>query len=252
MWFLLFIVVGIFFLLYLKRSTSVGNSNGKGQSMSRVQATYSTDPPPPPIVKDYNCPHCGETIENAGRKRKRICPKCGKEFVHIYFRDKNLKKLFTPEEGAVHLKQQEAERQQERNRRWPELNRELSVYACGNAWPKYSFCRWEMANILVEEGREKEALRHLLSKCYLDLNGPCDLSGLSIKEAAEMGMKPFDPKQKLIPPATIRLLVDIIEDLNLPEDEVKRSYFEDNFERNLKLPRNMDKCWQELRAILFD
>ncbi len=205
----------------------------------------------PPVHKEYDCPHCKTPLINPGRKRKRICPHCSNEYIHIYFTERNLKKVFNLEEGKILLKEEEAKRRKERNRRWPILNQQLSIYAGNNEWMKYSFCHWEMAEILHAEGKHTESLRHLLSKCYLDLNGPSDIHTQNTEDSLLAEAKPFDPKQAYIPPATIRLTIDQIEILKLKKEDVRKMFFEKVYEKNFNLPCSIPNCWKYLQIELF-
>ena len=105
-----------------------------------------------------------------------------------------------------------------------------------------------MYRILIKEDRDGAALSTLLEICYLDLNGPSNLGGVTDEEFLKE-FPPWDATKGWTAPALIEWINDLMKKLNYSIDEVYNIYLKTanrNF-RALKLPVTPGDAWIKLK-----
>lgn len=222
------------------------------------------------------CPYCDAGLEKRP-KRKKKCPYCG-NFVYVRTRPSDRKKVLVTEDDAQKIDEEwmkangtyEAKQEQMRFERrkhglsgkyrheasdldvqWSLLNENLMTHAQDMNWGLYRNTKFEMAEQLRKEGREKQALTFFLEVSYLDANGPNNLGGLSnpvlLRESS-----PFDPELAFQAPAIVDTIHRLAKKLSVSQSELKELYIEvaDRNHSNLRLPVSPQVAWESLLSEL--
>jgi DNA-directed RNA polymerase subunit RPC12/RpoP len=225
------------------------------------------------------CPYCNFQFDNMP-KSKRQCPNCKKT---IYNRTRPLdnKKVLLTEDQLVILEDElkirhmlslirryvNTPRQQtvydnvklelttkfgktpnDNDIFWAFLNNETRYYASCNNWGLYTSAVSQQAQLLLDEGKNKQALTFYLWVCYMDLNGPENLGGLGKLP----GVRPFNPKMGFLAPGLIDQIVKINASLGLSQDDIKTLFLEHNkkIHDSLKLPISPDNAWIDIEKAI--
>jgi DNA-directed RNA polymerase subunit RPC12/RpoP len=162
---------------------------------------------------EATCPHCNHALDKMpGRKKK--CPHCG-NFMFVRTRPRDEQRVLVTEDQAEQIEEQwsivngthgeylaEKKRVSEEKARlakrfgkepsdndvaWSMLNQDMMEYASQQNWGLFRNAKFQMAEILRKESRLEQALATYLEVCYIDLNGPSNMSGVT------------DPNFELVP-----------------------------------------------------
>jgi hypothetical protein len=131
--------------------------------------------------------------------------------------------------------------------RWRRLNRELMSHAKRGDWGLYRNARFSMAEILLSEKRLEAALYTYLEVCYLDLNGPRNMGGITDKYIINE-FPPFNQKFASLAGGVTSRIVNIMKHLDVTLSDIKPKFLEqnDNTGKTLKLPLSAGKAWSSL------
>lgn len=218
------------------------------------------------------CPYCNCSLEKKpGRKKK--CPECN-NYIYVRTSPKTGEKILITEaqidiieeqwsiingthseyiqrkkiiekEGKS-LKKKFGREPSENEIKWSLLNKELIDNASRGNWGLYRNTKLNMAELLLEESKSKQALSIFLEVAYLDINGPCNTNGC--KE-----FPPFQKSHAIIAPGVINRILKIISNMGLNMNDIKAIFYdvaEVNF-KNLKLPVKPETAWKEIKKELF-
>ena len=230
------------------------------------------------------CPYCSQLLEKKpGRKKK--CPHCG-EFIYVRTRPSDNQKILVTEEQTEMIEEQwsivngthkEYIAQKENERRviekekralekrfgrepsendiqWSLLNKDLLIHSKNHDWGLFRNTKFSMGEMLRQESKAKQALSLYFEVCYLDLNGPNNMGGITDKELVKE-FPAWNPKgDGMLAPGIIDRILKIINKLEL--DRVKsHELFISNankLHKNLKLPVLPQTAWNKLVKELFD
>jgi predicted RNA-binding Zn-ribbon protein involved in translation (DUF1610 family) len=245
----------------------------RSKSADTNQQTASLD------RRKAECPYCGQSLSKIpGSKTK--CPHCG-EFMYVRTQPKDNARVVVTKEQAdkieeewsivagthdTYLAQKEtfAEEKEllktkfggkepsDNDVRWGLLNKQLLEHARKGDWGLYRNDRFEMAEILRQEMKLREALRTYLEVCYLDLNGPNNRGGMTDPELLRR-FPPFTPDESaFLAPGVVDRIRQVIRKLKLTEKEIKDLFFEQNshIENSLRLPLTPEACWQGIETSI--
>jgi len=110
-----------------------------------------------------------------------------------------------------------------------------------------------MADILRKEMKLKHALEIYLEVCYIDLNGPSNLGGLSDPELLKK-YPPFDPEEGFLAPGVVFEVKEIMKKLEFDKNKVKLIFIEHNSNvfKSLQLPLTPENCWLSLEREIYN
>jgi len=224
------------------------------------------------------CPHCNSELEKMpGRKKK--CPFCS-NFIYVRTRPIDEKKVLVTEEqkekideqwsivNGTHkefiarkkeyektkneLKRQHGKEPSDNEVQWAILEKKQYEYAKCNHWGLYRNTIFDMAEILRKESKLEMALVRYIEVCYLDLNGPRNISNAD--EEFLRAFPPFDPNESWaeLAPAIVDRIWRICKKLDINKDALKIMFLGHNHivETNLKLPLSADTAWAEMEKEL--
>jgi len=224
------------------------------------------------------CPYCSKKLEKIPGKKTK-CPYCN-QFIYVRTRPKDKVRILATKEQADKIDEEwriimgtqdeyiaekenfDTERKIlrkhfgrepfENDIKWGILNKKLMEYAQNGDWGLYRNVRFEMAEILRQEMKFKDALRTYLEICYLDLNGPTNSNILKDEELLKE-FPPFDPEHdSFLAPGVIDRIQRILKKLNLKKEQIKLSFIRHNSRvgKSLKLPLLPEQCWDKLEKKL--
>jgi DNA-directed RNA polymerase subunit RPC12/RpoP len=223
------------------------------------------------------CPYCEEQLSKMP-SRKSKCPKCNNYFF-VRTRPSDNKKVLVTKTQEAQLEEQWAkingtyeqlmmERKvyaDEKSRltkkfnqepsdndiQWSLLKKQYMEYAQAGNWAGYRNVKLETAEFLRKEGKLKIALSTYLEICYIDLNGPRNVS-VSPYDVGDKGPN-FDPSMSFLAPGLVGGIAKLIKKLSLDEARTTEIFYRiasaNHF--SLKLPVTPDEAWKILRAELF-
>jgi hypothetical protein len=223
------------------------------------------------------CPYCDEGLDKRPQRKKK-CPHCGK-FIFVRTRPSDRKKVLVTEEQAQSVDEEwmkvhgtyEAYREDqirfEKKKRelserfgteapdsdvqWSLLNESAMDHAQQMNWGLYRNTRYQMAEQLRKEGRDKQSLLFFIEVSYLDANGPGNRGGLSDPELLkEYPM--FDPDMGFQAPAVARSIKKLASQQSMSKEELKQLYVETAIEHRerMNLPVPPHKAWKDLSSEL--
>ncbi len=226
------------------------------------------------------CPYCNQQLpRRPGKKCK--CPHCG-SFIYVRTRPSDRKQVLVTEEQAGRIEEQwsivngthreflAAKRRREAERvivrralgrepteadvTWGLLNKRLVAHAQDEDWASYSSAKLEMGELLQKEGKLEKALQAYLEVCYLDLNGPSNVSAYRRDRELLRKYPAFDPRgQGFLAPEVLRRIGRIMRKLER-DAAVLQETFEQaagRLERPLRLPLAVPQAWKKIAAALF-
>lgn len=285
---------------FSKKGSSHSTMQSKSKELSvhdhKFNQAEHNDPPVISETEAVNniinpeCPYChNKLIKSPVRKTK--CPHCG-QFIYIRRRpnDKN-RALVTKDEADridaewasraqedlldsfINKEELESEREILRKRfgkdpsindvRWGVFNKQIIDHAKDGNWGLYRNTLSNMAMLLEEEAKQKQALETYLMVCLLDLNGVSNVgnpdpeilhhyskSGRPIPE----WYLPFNPKYGSLVPGIVNAIKDISESIGLNLDGIKSLFMQkgEEYYQSLKLPASPADCWPQLEKELTD
>ncbi len=267
---LLFIIVLCVLVFVVLVARTAGNQKViKQKSLPALKAIGTPEP---------FCPYCGSELEKMpGRKKK--CPDSG-EFIFVRTRPLDRKKVLITEDQIEQIEEQRAiaggwhdefldrkdKFEKERARleeqfgsepshsdiRWSLWNKELIEHAVNGNWGFYRNVKFSMAEQLRAEARLKGAVSFYFQVCYLDLNGPRNLSGNTDEELLAK-FPPFERRLTDLAPGIVERIQKCIEKAGLSTSEVEELFketVETNFQ-DLNLPVTASEAWEVLKTAGF-
>ena len=231
---------------------------------------------------DPICPNCSVSLEKMPH-RKMKCPSCSK-FIYVRTRPSDRKNVLVTGSQVLLIEEQRAEQSAiiygyyetylEGKKRFEKekalvtrklginpsysdvklslYNKELLEHANLNEWGLYRNTKFNMAEILKYENNLSDALYLYLEICYLDINGPNNItSGISNSELLKR-YPHFNPKQGLIAPGIVKIVKNITKELDLEPSEINGMFFDaaKKQQKALKLPIPAEEAWLMLEKEL--
>ena len=131
--------------------------------------------------------------------------------------------------------------------KWSRLNKELMLHAGKGDWGLYRNARFSMAEILRRDNRPEAALYTYLEVCYLDLNGPRNMGGVTDRSIIKE-FPPFDQSMAFLAGGVTGRISSIMKQLGITLPDVKPKFLEQNTQlrKALKLPLDVEKAWQSI------
>lgn len=230
---------------------------------------------------DAICPHCNQTLDKKpGRKKK--CQYCG-QFIYVRTRPSDEQRVLVTESQVEQIEEQWAivngthneyvankklfadekeklrmrfgQEPRENDVHWSLLNQKLIEYARYQNWGLFRNVKFEMGEILRKEGRSHAALGLYFEVCYLDLNGPRNVAGITDRNLLRE-YPPWDPKSPAadLAPGVIERAARIINKANLPAAVAEEIYHKRAFDlyTSLHLPLPPPEAWVKIEIALFD
>ena len=228
---------------------------------------------------DAVCPHCDQHLDKMpGRKKK--CPHCG-EFMFVRTRPSDKKRVLVTLNQAEQIEEQwsivdgtHAEYLAKRNRitdekarlagrfgrepsendiAWSLLNQDMMEYAAHREWGLFRNAKFKMAEVLRKEARFANALGVYLEVCYLDLNGPSNVGGMSTRELLKE-FPQWDPKNNgMLAPGVLDRIIKTIRKAGTSRSDVETMFEERaaKLDKALRLPVSVRKAWGKLSKEIF-
>jgi len=129
---------------------------------------------------------------------------------------------------------------------WKRLNHDALKHASENNWGLFSNTQLKMADYLLAEGKQRQALSMFLWVCYLDLNDGNNHGSLTSKE-----FPAFNPASGFLAPDVVKKVVQLKDAMELSAAEVQTVFMETVQKRRNKLmPMGPAKAWQKINAVL--
>jgi hypothetical protein len=161
------------------------------------------------------------------------------------------------EKVEKHIKQK---RRRERDTQWGEYNRLSGVYAQTGDWDKYAFNQKSMAEQLLEEDKNEQALMHASVALYIAANGPNNLSADFIELVnlcEEVSGQLDSPKEvtwapgvnSRVMPYHLRPFLEASRRLNLQGDELRQAYLDACqrlFKHTFGAPLSYAEAWEAI------
>lgn len=230
------------------------------------------------------CPYCDSSLEKRpGRKKK--CPSCG-EFIYVRTRPSDNQRVLVTEDQAeiieeqwsiVNGTQKEFLRQKEEGKRvvakerqelekrfgskpsdtdieWSLLNKDILKHAQDRNWGFFRNTKFGMAEILRKEAKLKDALAFYLEVCYLDLNGPSNVGGISDPKLLKE-YPAWNPKDdSFLAPGVVSRAIKIIDRVKYDRSSSNELFLSRamKLKKSLRLPVSPQKAWGLLEKELFD
>jgi len=132
---------------------------------------------------------------------------------------------------------------------WKVYNQRLLENSSKKLWGLYRNTKLDMALLLIEEGKYKQALATLFEICFLDLNGPCNFpQGITFN----LKYPEFDPKFSFLAPEILRMIKREMTYLRMSDDEAKKLFIEVNNQSNIKnkLVMPLEEAWRKIHYKL--
>jgi len=223
-----------------------------------------------------HCPYCSELLEKApGRKKK--CPHCA-NYIYVRTRPIDRKKILITESEIDVIQEDWAiktfaetyfERRDEietirdelRNKfgkepmisdvKWSLFNKDILKHMGSGEWGSYRVTRIQMAEHMLKEGHNIDALRHFLEVFYLDINGADDVD----ESAFEYGMRPFGKDLSYIAPVVVETINSIIKNEQIDASSVKEHYTKivDGISHHPNIVYSPNEAWKRLyNELSFD
>lgn len=245
--------------------------------------TKSTDPfgeqePLVPVdLRKAECPYCGGALKKIPVAKSK-CPHC-KQSMCVRTRPTDNARVVVSKEEAERIdaywriarsgpepdfrhlvnKQQvdeERKRLQQKFRdeepsdddvKWALLNKISFQHAERGEWGLYRNIRLTMADFLTRRMKLREALRHYLEVCTLDLNGATNRPQIP---ELQKEFPPFDIRHTFTAPVVLRQVTLIAKKLELKSDMLKDFYLVNNLAAEMKLPLSPQSSWTKLESAL--
>jgi DNA-directed RNA polymerase subunit RPC12/RpoP len=226
---------------------------------------------------DPVCPYCSETLDKIpGRKKK--CPHCG-NYMYVRTRPSDKKRVVVTEQDAAKIDEQwmmengtydtylankrEFEIQtleltkkwgrepSEADVYWALYNKPLLEHAKKGDWGLYRNTRFNMAELLRHEKRNRPALETYLEVSYLDANGPRNMGGIFDPEVIRE-YPPFSRDKACQAPAIVHYIQKLSDALGMTKEDLKGIFVEvaEPTRKNLMLPVSPEQAWVDLRKEL--
>ena len=225
------------------------------------------------------CPHCAGALKEMLTKARK-CSLCHKD-IQIRKRPNDQKSVLVTADEAEILDEQWAmvkgnydELQRDKQRRseagvalaekfgrapsesdvkWKLLNEDLLTLAGKQDWPRYRDTKHTMAQLLSREKKHKHALTTLLEVCYLDINGPIDITADRWRGVSEP-IGPWTPKFGRLNSRVIDRIVKTARSGDFTPEAVHLLFVEQAtvVKQALHLPVAVDAGWDKLNIALLE
>lgn len=223
---------------------------------------------------DPICPYCSKPLDKMP-SRKKSCPHCGK-FMYVRTRPVDKQRVLVTEDGvkdiekqwaAIHarqramqfVEQEEFEKEKEilasrfgreppdNDVLWALHNKHLLEHTRMNNWGLYRNTRLGMAELLMSEGKRRQALDTYLEVAYLDANEPNNRGGMSSPDLLRE-FPPFTPESAVMAPGIVSEIETLGQELGLSEVDLRDAFLAvaERVHRNLNLPLKPDAGWHRL------
>jgi hypothetical protein len=210
------------------------------------------------------CPYCNFMLEEIpGRKKK--CPACG-HFIYVRTRPSDRQRILVTESQAKEIELQwncssssisclgrRATHGTDLDALWKEYNHQIVETASQMNWGLYRNILLDMTDVLIIEQRYSQALKKYLEICYIDLNGPNNLSGNFDPEIMRI-FPQWTPGAfpNMLAPKVIEQISELITHCGFSDGEVEAMYLEvaNQNQQNLHLPLSPAEAWPELNASI--
>lgn len=220
------------------------------------------------------CPYCKTALPRMPA-RKTKCQSCG-NFIFVRTRPQDEKKVLLTAAEAEQLEQQWvkqyemapviSERPQHvlstveselakqfgrfpsrRDVLWRVFNDEILEYSSSERWKLYTHVHYEMAELLMSEGRNADALRLYCETFYLLVNGPKNID----PQLASEGFPRFKPHGDP-PEYCIKRIVQMLAEAELVPDQIEQQFLTlaTELQGELALPLPPAVAWKILTVYL--
>ncbi|MFH1022391.1 MAG: hypothetical protein V1809_03295 [Planctomycetota bacterium] len=227
------------FVAMAYRRTQVKEAKARAKFMSLVNAHIGT--------VESACPYCKTNLEKRP-VRKSKCKSCG-QYIYVRTRPSDKKKVLVTEDQKKKIDELWAAAgnpsPQENDAKWASLNMESLEHVKNGNWGLYRNVRLGQAKILQQEKKWNAALGYFLWTCYLDVNGPNNLGGLSSEMSKQ---KRFDPADGTFAPGVINGIAFIMEEQAIEMERVETVFLEVATRefKGLELPISPEEAWKQI------
>lgn len=206
------------------------------------------------------CPHCG--IMTYNRKRpfdNRDVLVTEEELVKIQEQwaivngehDKFLKEQKRKERIKDHIKEQTGRKPTLEEIEVVAMQQQAEELEQSGDWGLARNKRMNIADRLQDNGETEKALKVYLEVCYLDANGPRNLSKIPPDENSSA----FSEDAALLAPGVLKKVVQLVKKLDLDLDKLKNLYLksaERTYQRinEVELPKMPTEAWDEFRDTI--
>lgn len=226
------------------------------------------------------CPNCSQCLEKRPGKKTK-CPQCG-QFIYVRTRPGDKQRVLVTGAQAKEIEEQwsivngiherflnailefDNERASlrpllgrepsENDVKWSLLNKMLPIHASQQKWGLFRNAKFELGEILRKEGKLEDSLGLYLEVCYLDINGPNNVGGIS-DQALLRKFPPWDPKDPsaMLAPGILDRIYRIIRKTEMKRSKVEELYFRraEDIYRSLNLPLSPSSAWRGISRELF-
>ena len=135
---------------------------------------------------------------------------------------------------------------------WSLANEALLTHAGEGDWGLYRNAKFQTGEILRRRMKLDAALRTYLEVCYLDLNGPSNVGGMSDPDLMSR-FPAFDPEHSaFLAPGIVDRIQKISKKQGLGKSDVETIFLEhcSRIAEAMKLPRSVEDCWLALEKEL--
>ena len=223
------------------------------------------------------CPYCRVALDKMpGRKKK--CANCG-NYMYIRTRPSDRKRVVVTEQDAAKIDEQwmiedgtyeayladkqkfEARKAELASRfghqpsdddvHWSLYNEQLIECAKSGDWGFYRNIRFNMAELLRREKKDRASLETYLEVSYLDANGPRNMGGI-FDPGLVREFPPFDPAMAFQAPGIAARIRSLSQSLSLGESDLRAVFLQigERTHQNMKLPVSPEKAWKDLEVEL--
>jgi len=190
---------------------------------------------------DPMCPHCGFKLPTMPKARRK-CPQC-KNPILLKTRPADRKKVLIKEEERAFAEEQwRLYYAIEAKKAYPEIINRLQEAESDYNWGLYRNAKFELSQNSHRRGNPQEALELMLEVCYLDLNGPRNLSG-------NKSMKSFSVHEGFLADGVLDRIIRYGKELSFTLDDIGNCFSmvaDKDDVRRIRLPLGPDKAWSKI------
>ncbi len=234
----------------------------------------------PPVGNvDAVCPHCNQPLDKKPGSKKK-CPHCG-QLMYVRTRPGDDQKVLVTEEQAELIKEQwsivrgthdrylaEKKRYDDEKARlraqfghkpsdndvkWGLLNQELIECATNQNWSSFRGVKLGMAEVLYKEKRFKGSIAFYFEVCYLDLNGPHNVSNILDEPELLKKYPPWNPKKGDLASGIITRARRAMKAIEMTEPDAKQLFFEraNELKESFDLRVGITSAWKKVSEKLY-
>lgn len=134
---------------------------------------------------------------------------------------------------------------------WGLTNKKLIIAMQNENWGRYSQIQYELGELLVNEGRLRQALPFFLTSLYLNLNGASNrLPSPSLPPV--QNFTPFDTKSGYISSLVTSSIIQIRDKERISPEDIKAQFIEigNQTQHDLNAPLNGNQAWARVQESL--